>query len=234
MQRQCLLDEQLLKQIRYRFYREIRYSGKDYLRKLFDTLLQHSLATGKTIIIDKNIRLERIGQNTQWKIDFANYLTQQCRSSYEWLNHLRSGRLRALGLLTLRNHLNQQMIKQRRSEINTRLQEEVANRLEKEKSGRKGASGRKRVSVHMLKNTLLAEYYDLRNAGIEQMGLKKSEINFPPTQTEEAQRPVSLAEQRVQNVINELSCLQSFKYANQIFEQRGGRQDRKILSNLFI
>lgn len=222
------MDEPVMKQIRYRFYKEIRYSGKDYLKKLFDTLLQHSLTTGKTIIIDKNIRLERIGQNTQWKIDFTNYLTQQCRSSYEWLNHLRLSRLRALGLLTLRNHLNQQMIKQRRSEINQRLQQEVTNGLEKKQFGHKvnlsGKHGGLPQNVRK-RNKLLAEYYNLESFRNEHIDPKDPlfEIDFSAVQAETPQEPVSLAEQRIQNVINELSCLQSYSYANKIFEQRGGK-----------
>ena len=217
-----MLDEQLLRQIRYRFYKEIRYNGKDYLKKLFDMLLQHSLTTGKTIIIDKNIRLERIGQNTQWKIDFTNYLTQKCRSSYEWLNHLRSSRLRELGLLTLRNYLNQQMIKQRRSELNHRLQQEVANRLQQEQQSRQ-AGKRASLPLGRRKNKLLADYYNLESVRNEQTDLRKFELDSPVPQPEEPQQSGCVTELRIQNVIDELSCFQSFKYANEIFQQTGGR-----------
>lgn len=225
-----MLDEQLLRAIRFRFFKEIRYSGKDYLEKLFDTLLLHSLTTGKTIIIDKHIRFERIGQNTQWKIDFTNYLTTNCRASYEWLNHLRLSRLRALGLLTLRNHLNQQMIKQRRSEINQRLQQEVTNRLEKEQQSSGRHRGR-RTGLAERRDKLLAEYYDLESFRMQQIALneRKFDIDLPAVQPDELppeQQQSSAAGQRVQNVINELSCLQNWRYANQIFNLRGGRQKK--------
>lgn len=219
-----MLDEQLLRAIRFRFYKEIRYSGKDYLEKLFDTLLLHSLTTGKTIIIDKHIRLERIGQNTQWKIDFTNHLTTYCRSSYEWLNHLRLSRLRALGLLTLRNHLNQQMIKQRRSEINQRLQREVANRLEKEQQTSRHRG--KRTSLASRRGKLLAEYYELESFRMQQLNERKFDVDLAAVQPDELQPPQgSPAEQRIQNAINELSCLQNWRYANQIFNLRGGRRN---------
>lgn len=222
MQRSFVLGESILQQIRYRFYKQIRYSGKDYSKKLFNALFEHSLSTGKTIIIDKNIKLERVGQSTQWKIDFTNFLLYNCKSSYEWLNHIRLSKLRQLGLLTLRNHLNQQMIKKRRTEINSRLQREVQNHLDKnlvnEKKMHHKPSNQQDVQI----------FQDLKNLErlSGQINMKSTkeileEIDFSVFYHEETQ--LNLSEQKVQNAINELSCLQSSKYANASLDFRGSK-----------
>lgn len=222
MQRHCILGERVLKQIRYRFYKEIRYSGKDYSKKLFNALLEHSLATGKTIIIDKNVRLERIGQNTQWKIDFTNFLTQNCKSSYEWLNHMRLGKLRELGLLTLRNHLNQQMIKQRRSEINNRLQQEVQNHLDKNQKVKKISHKRNQPDGQIAKHLRNLENLDNHFNNLKDSKEILNEIDYSIAYPDELQQ-LSVTEQKVQNVINELGCLQSFRYTNQFLDFRTGK-----------
>jgi len=199
--------------VRNRFYKRIRYSGKDYSKKLFNALLEHSLSTGKTIIIDKNIRLERIGQNTQWKIDFTNFLVHNCRASYGWLNHIRLGKLRELGLLTLRNHLNQQMIRQRRTEINSRLQQEVQNHLDKNQQKKKVNSKR----TNRLNNNVQEKYK--QNQSSKKIN-DLDEFDYSIVYPEEVQ--LNMAEQKVQNVLNELSCLENFRYVNQFLDFRGG------------
>ena len=170
-------------------------------------MLGHSLTTGKTIIIDKNIKLERIGRNTQWKIDFTNYIQQHFGSSYEWLNHMRLSKLREFGLLILRNHLNQQMIRQFRTEINHRLQQAVQSHLDEELRAKT-----------MTKNKFKVQNKRQQKTSTLQTNLvkQKDEIDYSMLNSED------FNEQKVQNVINELNCLQSLKNANQLFEFRGG------------
>lgn len=188
---------------------------------MFNALLDHSLATGKTIIIDKNIKLERIGQNTQWKIDLTNYLFQNFKSSYEWLNHVRLSRLREFGLLTLRNHLNQQMIKQCRAEINNLLQQEVQNQLGKEQQlkNKSKRTSSKFNEVQNLKNLLNLNNY-LQNLKNEN---DLDEINYSILMQPSEEPQLNLVEQKFQNVINELDCLQNFKFTNQFIGLRGGK-----------
>jgi len=219
LQRHCISGEHILKELKFRFYKQIRYSGKDYSKKLFNALLEHSLTSGKTIIIDKNIKLERIGQNTQWKIDLTNFLIQHCSASYEWLNHIRLGRLRELGLLTLRNHLNQQMIKQRRSEINNLLQQEVQKHLDKDQLTKKKRSHRQDVQI--VGNLQNLEKLNKHINMVRNAREVADEIDFSIVYSDEPL--LNLGEQKLQSVINELSCLQSSKYANQMLDFRGGK-----------
>lgn len=131
--------------------------------------------------------------------------------------------LRELGLLTLRNHLNQQMIIQQRDKINSRLQREVQARLEKDQQ-----TELKKIKLIKNKSRLPSlntatnnkkrkKFKNFKRLESAPNGKEKDELDNYSPQSEADQ--LNLEEQNFKEALIELACLRNFNYVNhQLFD----------------
>ena len=102
---------------------------REYTQRLTDSLIQKSLKNGRLCLLQPRKRLQRLGEQSEWRFALSVWLERKAGASYEWMNRLSSAEMQRMQLITLRNCLNQRKVMKQRQELNQRIAQEVRQRL---------------------------------------------------------------------------------------------------------